>query len=107
MRRRGFLAGLLATPILPHLPVPAEELLLSSSEPPVIKSGDSVVVTFDATVNSLTGRVVYDSQAAGFRVLVNNVGDGRGAGPGAVKQVYRFPDRPVYPVKTAKFCRGG
>lgn len=81
MKRRGFLAGLLAAPILPHLPVPAQADVYAEAAAQIwgnpCREQLLITVRPNGTSHIIDGTVSYI-----------------------------FPDRPVYPVKTAKFCRG-
>lgn len=102
MKRRGFLAGLLATPLLPHLPVPAEELnpcaeqLIGSPSSFIDLGTGEFSFVFDIeTTRGLAIKAISQENAL-FSWAFNT---------GRVAQ-YTFPDHPVIPTKTARFCNG-
>lgn len=85
MKRRSFLAGLLAAPLLPHLPAEAQNPCMDIVLPgPLTVDFETFEAYCAADVNAAfswafnTGRVVR----------------------------YAFPDRPVIPTKIARFCDG-
>ncbi len=93
MRRRGFLAGLLAAPILPHLPVPAQADVYAEAAA-AIWGNPCREILFDVETSRELAIGAISQENALFSYAFNT---GRS---------YVFPDRPVIPTKTAKFCRG-